>query len=160
MRRRNVTRVDEGPVSTRVVRAGARRASAGDAVRWGARRAALLSLRRLARARLGLPRAAETARAEADAQVGGAPRAREAHRVISVDLAQRLRAHVLVQSSGDTRVLTCEFAAGGRKHGVGIPSPLYCVTCGHSQVLHDIAAALPCVEREARPPLLRGDVAL
>ncbi len=67
----------------------------------------------------------------------------------------RLRADVLRLSAGDARILTCVFEPGGKTHGVGVPSPLYCQRCGQSQFLHDLAAVLPIVEREARPPLLR-----
>jgi hypothetical protein len=71
-------------------------------------------------------------------------------------LAERLRAMVLAHCGGQVRVFTCEFRPGGRTHGVGVASDLWCVNCGHSRMWHDVAiAAALVVEREARPPLLR-----
>lgn len=75
--------------------------------------------------------------------------------MLSPGLPERLRGHVLRLAAGDPRILTCEFVPGGRTHGVGVPSPLWCGRCGHTQLLHDIAAVIPLAEREARPPLLR-----
>lgn len=54
-------------------------------------------------------------------------------------LGERLRAAVVNHCGLET--LTCEFAPGGKLHGVGIPSELYCQTCGHMRLWHDVAAA-------------------
>lgn len=53
-------------------------------------------------------------------------------------LSARLRAHVLRHAGKAT--LTCEFVPGGKLHGVGIPSVLYCQTCHQARMWHDVAA--------------------
>ncbi len=72
-------------------------------------------------------------------------------------LAARLRKMALDYCAGDARVLTCEFALGGRTHGVGVPSVLWCRQCGQPRMWHDVAIAAAVVEREERPPLFRED---
>jgi hypothetical protein len=64
-------------------------------------------------------------------------------------LAERLRATVLNQAGAAT--LSCRFQPGGKLHGVGIPSPLYCLGCGHARVWHDVAEAAVIVEAQGQP---------
>lgn len=56
-----------------------------------------------------------------------------------VPLSARLRAIVLAQCGVGT--LTCVFEPGGKLHGVGIPSPLWCGRCGHAVTWHTVAEA-------------------
>ena len=54
-------------------------------------------------------------------------------------LSERLRATVRNQCGDAT--LACVFEPGGKLHGVGIASELYCVGCGQARVWHDVAEA-------------------
>jgi hypothetical protein len=54
-------------------------------------------------------------------------------------LSERLRALVLQHASVAT--LTCPFTPGGKLHGIGIPSVLWCLTCQQAGMWHDVAAA-------------------
>lgn len=58
-------------------------------------------------------------------------------------LVERLRADVLTHCG--TAPLSCMFEPGGKLHGVGIASELYCKRCGHSRVWHDVAEAAAIV---------------
>lgn len=60
-------------------------------------------------------------------------------------LSVRLRA--LVVTHAGARPLTCTFAPGGKLHGVGIPSVLWCLTCGQAAMWHDVGAASAVVAR-------------
>lgn len=72
---------------------------------------------------------------------------------VSQPLSQRLTRFVVRVT--DRSVLTCEFEAGGKLNGVGIPSALWCKRCGHSREWHDVAAAivrLKVLEQSERLP--------
>lgn len=60
-------------------------------------------------------------------------------------LSARLRAIVLVQCGQQT--LTCTFEPGGKLHGVGIASDLYCIRCGEAHTWHTVAEACRLAER-------------
>ena len=123
------------------------------------------------RPRLGFSRSRQ-AIATARAEARSAPyRLDEARRVTAVaavlaapappassSLAERLRALVLTYCGSQEVVLECEFLPGGRLHGVGIASPLWCSRCGHPRIWHDVAAAARIVARDEVPPLLRETV--
>lgn len=54
-------------------------------------------------------------------------------------LSERLRA--LVRNHCADVAICSAFLAGGKLHGVGIASDLYCVSCGHARMWHDVAEA-------------------
>lgn len=58
-------------------------------------------------------------------------------------LSERLRSTVLTHCG--VRTLSCPFEPGGKLNGVGIPSELYCCTCGQARVWHDVAEAAAIV---------------
>ena len=73
-------------------------------------------------------------------------------------LSERLRA-LVVQHAG-VATLTCTFAPGGKLHGVGIPSVLWCLTCHQARMWHDVAdgAALAAgTEASERLPFLPAE---
>lgn len=73
-------------------------------------------------------------------------------------LSARLRA-LVVQHAGKAP-LTCAFEGGGKHNGVGIASPLWCLTCGQARMWHDIgegAALAASVEDSERLPFMRAD---
>jgi hypothetical protein len=60
-------------------------------------------------------------------------------------LPDRLLAAVRTHCA-DGAVLACpSFVAGGKLHGVGIPSELYCQVCGHASLWHDVVQAAAIV---------------
>jgi hypothetical protein len=74
-------------------------------------------------------------------------------------LSMRLRAMV-VQHAGRAP-LTCTFQAGGKLHGVGIASSLYCRTCHQARMWHDVAEAVALassVEASERLPFDEPDL--
>lgn len=58
-------------------------------------------------------------------------------------LVERLRADVVNHAGVAT--LSCVFEPGGKLHGVGIASDLYCRRCGQSRIWHDVAEAAAIV---------------
>lgn len=60
-------------------------------------------------------------------------------------LSVRLTAVVVRMAGRPT--LTCEFAPGGKKRGVGIASELYCKTCGQEITWHEVAQAAQLAAR-------------
>ena len=134
--------------------------------RWPSR-GALLRMRHPSWQRVGFPRLGEASHApgaEARSQAGGATASLPAERGVTTEvvvsestLSERLVAHLASLGGAVEALVTCEFLPGGKKFGVGIPSALYCMTCGHARILHDIAQAAAIVEAEetaARTPLL------
>lgn len=68
-------------------------------------------------------------------------------------LGDRLRALVLTYA--DATTLTCRFVPGGKLHGVGIASELYCARCGQARQWHDVAEAAARVHVPTTPATRR-----
>jgi hypothetical protein len=65
---------------------------------------------------------------------------------LPADVAARLQATVLTYCAGDARIFTCTFVPGGKQNGVGVLSPIWCKTCGHPLMWHDVASALAATQ--------------
>lgn len=63
--------------------------------------------------------------------------------IILPSLSERLR--LMVITHGALEAFGCVFLGGGKRFGVGIPSDLYCLTCGHARLYHDLAEAFAIV---------------
>lgn len=80
--------------------------------------------------------------------------------VVPPPLSVRLAAYVVTHAG--TGPLTCTFVPGGKLHGVGIPSVLWCAACLQAAMWHDIGAAAALaarVEASERLPFWSADEA-